>query len=131
MPFGNQMVVTELPGRQILAALANGFSRAGTGAGWFPRIAGMHVVGDPTAPPMARLSRASVAGKPLDPDRIYRLATNDYTLSRGDGSGALGGGRVVVDKGNGRRMANDVIAYIRAIKTVKIHPDGRISKLGD
>ena len=41
------------------------------------------------------------------------------------------GGRVIVDKGNGPLMANDVIAYIRALKTVNIHTDGRILKLGD
>lgn len=131
LPFGNKTVVTELPGRQILAALENGFSQAGKGAGRFPQIAGMRVVWDPSAPPMKRVTKVEVAGQPLDPDRIYTLATNDYILAGGDGYAALGGGRVIVDKGNGPLMANDVIAYIRARKTVNIHTDGRILKLGD
>ena len=33
-------------------------------------------------------------------------------LAGGDGYGALGGGRIVVDKGNGDLMANDVMDYI-------------------
>ncbi len=56
LPFGNKVVVTEIPGSQVLAALENGFSQVESGAGRFPQVAGMSVVWDPSAPPGSRVS---------------------------------------------------------------------------
>ena len=54
----------------------------------------------------------TVGGEPLDMDKLYKVATNDYMLGGGDGYDALGGGRVIIDERNGNLMANDVIDYI-------------------
>jgi 2',3'-cyclic-nucleotide 2'-phosphodiesterase (5'-nucleotidase family) len=126
LPFGNKTVLTELPGSQILAALENGVSQVEKGAGRFPQVSGMAYVFDPTAPAGSRIVDVTVGGAPLDPDRVYRLATNDFVLAGGDGYGALGGGRVVIDAGNGNLMANDVIDYIAAVGTVNVAVEGRI-----
>ena len=40
-----------------------------------------------------------VGGAPLDADKLYKVATNDYILGGGDGYAALGGGRIIVDTG--------------------------------
>lgn len=130
LPFGNKTVVTALPGRQILAALENGFSQAGSGAGRFPQIAGLNVVWDPSAPPMHRVVSLTRHGKPLAMDQVYKVATNDYLLDGGDGYAALGGGRVIVGKGDGNLMTSDVIAHVRRLGTVSIATDGRLRPLG-
>ena len=131
LPFGNVTVVTEIPGSQVLAALENGFSQVETGGGRFPQVSGMEVVYDPTAPAGSRVASVMVGGAELDPDTVYKVATNDYMLSGGDGYGALGGGKILVNAGNGNLMANDVMAYIEAKGTVSPEIEGRIRKVGE
>ncbi len=130
LPFGNKTVLTELPGSQILAALENGVSQVEKGAGRFPQVSGMTFAFDPTAPAGSRVSEVMAGGAALDPDKLYLLATNDYVLGGGDGYGALGGGRVIIDGGNGNLMANDVIDYVAKAGKVSAKVEGRIVKLG-
>ncbi|MAQ37857.1 MULTISPECIES: bifunctional metallophosphatase/5'-nucleotidase [Thioclava] len=131
LPFGNKTVVTEIPGSQILSALENGFSQVENGAGRFPQISGMSVVYDPSAPAGSRVVSVEVGGQPLDKDKVYKVATNDYMLGGGDGYGALGGGKVIVNAGNGNLMANDVMTYVENKGTVAPKLDGRIKKQGE
>ncbi len=130
LPFGNATVLTELPGTQILLALENGVSQVEKGSGRFPQVSGMTFVFDPTAPAGSRVSEVMVGGAPLELDRVYKVATNDYILGGGDGYAALGGGRVVVNGGNGNLIANDVMAYVEAAGTVTVSVEGRIKVLG-
>jgi 2',3'-cyclic-nucleotide 2'-phosphodiesterase (5'-nucleotidase family) len=130
LPFGNVTVMTEIPGSQLLAALENGFSKVEEGAGRFPQVsAGVEVVYDPTAPAGSRVASVTIDGAPLDIDKVYKVATNDYMLGGGDGYGALGGGNVVVNAGNGSLMANDVMDYVAALGTLTIGVEGRIQKV--
>ncbi len=126
LPFGNKTVVTEIPGSQLLLALENGFSQVENGAGRFPQISGMTVTWDPKAPPMARVASVMVGGQPLEKDKLYKVATNDYMLGGGDGYTALGGGKVLVNETAGNLMANDVMAYIEKLGHVDEKVDGRI-----
>lgn len=130
LPFGNKTVVTEIPGSQLLAALENGFSQAEDGAGRFPQVAGMTVTWDPSAPPGSRVASVTVGGQPLDKDKLYKVATNDYMLSGGDGYTALGGGKVLVNEQAGNLMANDVMTYVEKVGHVTEKVDGRIKKVG-
>ncbi len=130
LPFGNVTVVTELPGAQILAALENGVSQVEKGAGRFPQVSGMSFAFDPAAPAGSRVSEVMVGGVPLEMDKVYRVATNDYMLGGGDGYSALGGGKVIINAGNGSLMANDVMEYIAAAGKVTTGVEGRIRNLG-
>lgn len=130
LPFGNVTVVTELPGSQVLAALENGFSQVEKGAGRFPQVSGIEVVYDPSAPAGSRVASVKVNGADLEMDKVYKVATNDYMLAGGDGYGALGGGKVLVNKGNGNLMANDVMDYIAGMGTVNAKVEGRIKTVG-
>lgn len=131
LPFGNVTVVTEIPGSQVLAALENGVSQVENGAGRFPQVSGLSFSYDPTAPAGSRVSDVMVGGAPLDLDKLYKVATNDYMLAGGDGYTSLGGGKVLIDKGNGNLMANDVMDYVSKMGTVTTKVDGRIKRLGD
>ena len=130
LPFGNVTVVTEIPGSQILAALENGVGQRENGAGRFPQVSGMTFTVDPTADAGARVSEVMIGGEPMDLDRVYSVATNDYMLAGGDGYGALGGGMVRINAGNGNLMANDVINYVVANGGVNSVVEGRINILG-
>jgi len=130
LPFGNVTVLTDLPGSQILAALENGFSQVEKGSGRFPQVSGIAVVFDPTAEAGSRVASVIIGGAPLDPDKIYSVATNDFMLGGGDGYGALGGGKVRINAGNGNLMANDVMAYIAESGKVTSVVEGRIKVAG-
>ncbi len=130
LPFGNVTVLTEIPGSQLLAAIENGVSQVEEGAGRFPQVSGMTVVYDPTAPAGSRVAEITVGGAPLDPDKLYRVAANDYILGGGDGYGALGGGNVLINKGNGNLMANDVMDYVVMNGGVTSSVEGRIKVVG-
>lgn len=130
LPFGNKTVVTELPGSQILAALENGVSQVEKGAGRFPQVSGMTFVFDPSAEAGKRIAEVMVAGAPLDINKVYKLATNDFILGGGDGYGALGGGKVLVDGNSGNLMANDVMTYITKTGGVTAKVEGRIKRVG-
>jgi 2',3'-cyclic-nucleotide 2'-phosphodiesterase (5'-nucleotidase family) len=127
LPFGNKTVLVELTGKQILEGLENGFSQIEDGAGRFPQVAGIKVVADPKAPKGKRVVSVMVGDKPLDPAATYKVTTNDYMLTGGDGYTSFTGGKVLIDGNNGKLMANDVMVYIRKIGTVKSKPEGRIT----
>ena len=130
LPFGNSTVMTEIPGSQLLAAIENGVSQVEKGSGRFPQVSGMSYVYDPTAPAGSRVVSITVGGAPLDPDRLYKVAANNYILNGGDGYSALGGGRVLIDAGNGNLLANDVMAYIESMGKVTARVEGRIRTVG-
>lgn len=130
LPFGNLTVVTELPGSQVLLALENGVSQVESGAGRFPQVSGVSYAFDASAPSGSRVSEVMVGGAALEPDKLYKVAVNDYILGGGDGYAALGGGRIITDGPTGQLVANDVMAYVEKLGTVKLAVEGRIKKLG-
>ena len=131
LPFGNVTVVTELPGSQVLAAFENGVSQVEKGAGRFLQLSGASIVYDPTAPAGSRITEAMIGGAPLDPNKVYKVATNDYILGGGDGFAALGGGKVLINAGNGNLMANDVMDYVAKMGGVTSKVEGRVKKVGE
>ena len=126
LPFGNVTVLTTLSGKQVVAALENGFSQVEKGAGRFPQVSGLSVVYDPASEPGSRVKSVSFNGKELDLNADYKVATNDYMLGGGDGYSALTKGTVLINAGNGDLMANDVIEYIIAKGGVSAKVEGRI-----
>lgn len=131
LPFGNVTVVTEIPGSQVLAAFENGVSQVEKGAGRFLQLSGATIVYDPTAPSGSRITEAMVGGAPLDVNKVYSVAANDYILGGGDGFAALGGGKVLINAGNGNLMANDVMDYVVKMGGVTSKVEGRVKKVGE
>jgi 5'-nucleotidase / UDP-sugar diphosphatase len=129
LPFGNVTQVTELPGSQVLLALENAVSQVEKGAGRFAQVSGLTFTYDPTAEPGARVSEVMIGTEPLNPDALYKVAVNDYILGGGDGYDALGGGKLDPTLG-GKLVANDVMAYVEKMGTVKPAVEGRIKVLG-
>ena len=64
LPFGNVVVLIELSGADLLAALENGVSQIEDGAGRFPQVSGMTFTYDPARPPGNRIVAVEVGGRP-------------------------------------------------------------------
>ncbi len=126
LPFGNVTVLMEISGAALLAALENGVSEVENRAGRFPQISGMTLIYDPAAAKGSRITELKIGGKALDKAQTYRLATNDYMASGGDGYAALKSGKVLVDASGATLMATTVMNYISGQGSVAPKIEGRI-----
>ncbi len=126
LPFGNTTVLLELKGGDLLAALEHGVGRVEEKQGRFPQVSGMSFAFDPTKPSGSRVSDVKVGGQPLDPNRVYKIATNDYMAGGGDGYEVLKKGTLLVDPSAAKLMASQVMDYIAAKGTISPALEGRI-----
>jgi 5'-nucleotidase / UDP-sugar diphosphatase len=127
LPFGNRNVVTEVNGKAVRAALENGVSQVEQRGGRFPQVSGVTVVYNPKAAAGSRIVSVMVGGQPIDENKVYRVATNDFMLRGGDGYTALTppGGRDLDVQG--KLMANDVMSHARKLGTINSKIEGRIT----
>lgn len=84
LPYGNVLQMAEVKGEVILQALEQGVSSYPEANGGFAQVSGMSYSFDPAAEAGARITSATVAGQPLDPDASYTLCTNDFIAAGGD-----------------------------------------------
>ena len=127
LPFGNGTVKLEVTGATILAALEHGYRAAPEATGGFLHISGMKVTVDTSKPAGGRVAEVMVGGEALDPAKSYTLATNDFMGRGGDGYKMLRSGKVLIDPSSAKLMANDVMAHVRQMGTVKMGVDGRLT----
>lgn len=84
-PFTNYAVMVEAPGKLILEAMEYGIDEYPEAAGKFPQISGGSFKFDPKQEKGKRLYDFMIGGKPLELDKMYKLATNDFIQVGGDG----------------------------------------------
>jgi 5'-nucleotidase / UDP-sugar diphosphatase len=95
-------------------------------AGRFPQVSGLTFQADLKKPKGQRVTEVMIAGKPLERAATYTLATNDYMYNGGDGYVMLKSAKPLLGVRDAKLMANDVMAYIAAAKTVAVKVEGRI-----
>ena len=124
LPFGNKTVVLEITGAQLMDVLRWGFISAGRGG--FPQVSNMEAVIAVGGGPVPTLTSVTIDGTPLDPGRVYVLATNDFLANGGDGYAMLEGIPLIIDETDARLMASHVIDYIVVRGEVAPEIEGRI-----
>lgn len=132
LPFGNTIALVTLTGAQLLASLEHGVSQADLSNGRFPQVAGLRFTFTPSYAANSRVLKVEIQQSngsfvALDPTANYRVATNNFMLTGGDGYAAFPQGQDKVD--TGFIMADVVADYIAAnspITAAKIQL-GRIS----
>jgi 2',3'-cyclic-nucleotide 2'-phosphodiesterase (5'-nucleotidase family) len=126
LPFGNKISILLVTGRDIRAAIENGLGRLPEASGRFPQVSGMTVEANMTRPSGRRVIAIKVGGAPLDERKTYRLATNDFLARGGDDYTMLRDAKRVMPDKDGPLMANEVMAYLRTLGTVRKGTEGRI-----
>jgi 2',3'-cyclic-nucleotide 2'-phosphodiesterase (5'-nucleotidase family) len=142
LPFDNYLVAISLTGAQIQSALEHGVARLEEPAGSFPQVSGLTFTYSRSAPAGGRVKDVTVGGRPLDPQKEYVVATNDYLVAGGDGYTVFGealksagdyanlGGALTSSKlaynDPGTWLRDLVITAIQARKTIAPQTDGRI-----
>ncbi len=127
LPFGNATALVEITGKDVKDALENGVSQIDNRAGRFPQVSGLSFTIDPKAPAGSRILDLKLGGQPIDPAKTYRIATNDFMMTGGDGYSALGRGKILIGKTDGKLMASVVMAHIRQAGAIQAKVDGRIT----
>jgi 5'-nucleotidase len=90
LPFQNQLVVLNYTGQEILDILERAFTNkhkiTGNPVITMPQWSStLQVYYNPNGPNWNKVLNVSISGSPLDLDRTYRLVTNDYLMTGGDG----------------------------------------------
>jgi 5'-nucleotidase/UDP-sugar diphosphatase len=145
LPFDNYIVVIKLTGRQMREALEHGVSAVEEGEGRFPQVSGLAFKYSPSGERGSRIKEISVAGRPIDLDGEYTVATNDFLAVGGDGYSAFGEaikssrdfsvvggmmkGEKVVYSGSGRWLRDVVAEYIKERKRIAPKTEGRIIEI--
>jgi 5'-nucleotidase len=120
-PFGNTLVVLELTGAELIAALDHGV----TGGGMLYPSRGFSYVYDRGAEAGKRIIEAKLNGKDIDPALTYRLTFSNFTSSGGDGHRVLA-------EAKGKRIETGfvdidaLVNYVKANSPVRMENEGRM-----
>jgi len=90
VPFDNYIVAIRLKGTQIRDTLEHGVSAIADDAGRFPQISGIGFTFQPSKKTGSRVGDIFIGSAPLDPEKEYTIATNDFLAAGGDGFKAFG-----------------------------------------
>lgn len=124
LPFDNTLVVLEVIGADIKAALERSVSEYPNQLGAFLHVSGLSFEFDPAKALGERVVSVSVDNKPLDEKKVYTVATNDFVAAGGDGYDMLKDCKVIFSSGE---MLRDVFAkYIEQLDKVSPGIEGRI-----
>lgn len=84
LPFGNQLCLFELSGKQLLEVLEGDFSLLPAENGSFPQVSGLKLEVDINASPRIRNAQVLANGKwgAIDPDGRYKIASSEYLLTQ-------------------------------------------------
>ncbi len=111
LPFGNTLYVLEMKGSDLVKVFEYAAS-VPNGQGAFLQVAGATWKAEG-----GKLTELLIGGKPVDPEKIYKVVTNDYMAAGGDGYATLKG-----QKGYNTFyvMADVVVEYIQKVLGGKI-----------
>lgn len=129
LPFQNTLATFELKGSDVVAALESGLGKIEEGAGRFPQVSGLSYTFDQSKPAGERVSDVMVkdgdAYAPIDADKMYGVATNNFMRGGGDGYSIFETAGVnAYDYGPGLEQV--VADYLTANNPYTPYTDGRI-----
>jgi len=119
LPFGNELCTVKLTGAQVRGVLAEVASRQRPDGG-FMQVSGLKVVIEGT-----EVKEVLVGEQPLDDNRQYLVATNNFLLEGGDGYDVFKAGTDPYEVGT--KLSAAVVQYLKDMKQVAPEVEGRIT----
>jgi 2',3'-cyclic-nucleotide 2'-phosphodiesterase (5'-nucleotidase family) len=126
LPFNNRLILLQLSGAELRAAIENGLAQLPRPGGRFPQVSGIKAQYDVGRAPGDRVMGMTVDGAPLDPQRIYRVATNDFLARGGDNYTMLRDAARITPDNDAPLLANEVMDYVKGLGTVRTGVEGRL-----
>lgn len=136
LPFGNTLVVLDLTGAELIAAMENSVAQWEAGGGRFlSGVAGIKYTFDLSKPVGQRVTKVEVAGKdgsygPIDPAATYRAVVNSFIANGGDGFASLKDAKGA-RYDTGFADAESFLEYVRAQGAVEPKVEGRVTILNE
>ena len=127
LPFGNYIVTKSVTGADIKAALEHGTGSYPEPLGGFPHVSGITFAIDTGKPVGDRVVDITVKDQPLDLNKKYVLATNDFMAAGGDEYTMFADDAILNEYS---ALDEAVIAYIQAKGSVSPAAEGRIKVKG-
>jgi 5'-nucleotidase/UDP-sugar diphosphatase len=84
------------------------------------------IVADASRPRGARIVSLKIDNAPIEDDRIYRVATNDFLARGGDDYVTFRDTSQLLPIGDSPLIANQVIDYVQDLGTVRTAIEGRV-----
>ncbi len=122
-PFGNYGVKMQISGADILSSLEHAVSGYPSAEGKFPHVAGATFKINPNAEAGNRVYDLMIQDEPVDVNKTYTLATNDFMAVGGDGYENLSNGKIIGEYSGFDEILDQ---HIETIGVVDIGVEGRI-----
>lgn len=122
-PFNNDLVEMDLTGKDLTDLMIHATNLTN---GILQVSKSVHVVYDSTKPLGKRLIKFTVNNQPIDPTRIYRVATHSFCATGGDGFEAFLKGKNIKTI-NSTTSADSIIDYVKAHSPVKPDHEMRVT----
>jgi 2',3'-cyclic-nucleotide 2'-phosphodiesterase (5'-nucleotidase family) len=123
-PFGNTVVAMKLSGRQIQSLLKYALTY---GSRYLLEISGGVVEYSRTGEREVRIQSFQIKGQPVAPDRLYKVATNNFLAAGGDGHRIFTQGSETLDTG---LLLRDIVAeHVRRHSPLKADAQPRVRKV--
>ncbi len=142
LPFGNLIATFEMKGSDLWQVFDHGVSRVEEGHGRFLSMSGAKIVWDPSKEPFnyatqtgGRITAVSISdGKggwnPLDPDAIYKVASNNYIRGGGDDFQVLK--EKAIDPYDAGALDLDIMTdFFKANSPIDYKTEGRIIRVSE
>jgi len=123
LPFGNYIVTKKLTGAQIKAGLENGVDSYPESKGAFPHVSGLTFAIDTAQAVGSRVHSMKIKGQPVDMNKQYLVATNDFMAAGGDEYTSFKDSPIVNEF---PALEEALIAYIQKLGTVNVKAEDRI-----
>ena len=123
LPFGNTTIVKNIKGSELFEAVEHGISKYPAHEGLFPQVSGMSFIFAKDRPAGERVLEIWINDKPLDHDKIYKVATNDFMAAGGDGYTMFIDAKIYQEAGG---LEEVVMQYINNRNSVSPEIEGRI-----
>ncbi|MGX1191859.1 bifunctional metallophosphatase/5'-nucleotidase [Metabacillus sp. SLBN-84] len=127
LPFQNKVILADVKGETIKAALENGVSRVENLGGGFMQVSGMTYSYNPAKPVGSRVETISVNNEPIDMQKTYKVAMLNYVFNGGDGYTMFKDSQLLVDEQSARTDAEVLIEYTKDLGVIDVGTEGRIS----
>lgn len=129
LAFDNDNILIEVSGLAILQALEVGVANTKDHAGKFLQVSGIEYFYNPNNAPGEKIIDVMINGKPLDTKKYYKVATNTYNQSGGDGFYSLCDGHVLVNYDEAGKLIDTVVKYLQNHPNIKKSVEGRIRSI--
>jgi 2',3'-cyclic-nucleotide 2'-phosphodiesterase (5'-nucleotidase family) len=127
LPFGNKIVVAEVTGDMVAAALETSVSAVDKLAGGFLQVSsGTSYTYNPAKPAGQRIEQVTINGKPLNKQQKYKLALSNYMYTGGDKYTMFGNAKTEVGANEALTDVELLVAYAKKIGSIRVKEEGRI-----